>query len=417
MDTETTQAPETELQAENWGDPAVDMMAEMDKFFEQEGQPSEPVPAEPAAPQEAVETPPADTVPETPVDATQTPSDDEPVLPEDFFPDATEAAEETEETPADGFDEEAFDKQTEEEVKGMEAKAGEKFRALKAELKEARKATVTPEVQTKLQELELKAAEVDGLKERMKELSSQSAKLQMESEPRYENEVLKPAALIFEKGNEIADAYGIDPKVINQLVRIQDRKARNEFIAEHLTGDHVPEEQRLNRVDETAVYQLAHEYGMLVGKRNEMLSKAETLIEQGKIERIEAQKKLLGDQRVAVQKLQKAEWEKFKDVIPGLTEDGKETAAYKKLMAVGMSIDFSTARAQDQAKAAFSGVVLPHVVKQVIDLQKRLAAYEKDDRKKVATGPSASSSVAASPAEKKAEDFMDAMAKDYNFTH
>ena len=408
---------DTPPQAENWGDPNVDMMAEMDKFFDsqasgEEYTPSAPkeAPATPAEPEKPAETP-AEVVPDKPAKTKEAVEGELPDIAEDFFPDASETLEDTKEEVKPGdFDEEAFDKQTEEEVKGMEAKAGEKFRALKAELKEAKKTTITPDVQNKLKELEIKAAEVDGLKERMVELSSASAKLQMENEQVYQDQVVKPAASIFTNADKLSETVGLEPNILRAIIRERNLETQEALMEEHFGSKSL--------LIQSKVAGMAEGFNNLVSRREEMMADAEARIERSRAERVESDKRLLNEHRVAVQTLQKDLWKEHEELIPGLLDDdGNKTDIYKKLMARGLAIDFGMARAQDQARAALSGTVLPHALKQIRVLQTRLSAYEAGDKKKVRSSPAAGSSVSATPADgNKPKTFEEAMAADYNFT-
>lgn len=386
---------------ENWGDPnAPDIMAAMDQFFEQEGNPL----PDPVAPE------PQKAVPDAPVTPKEAREEELPDIDPDFFPDATTDAPDDKpvDPPVDGFDEVAFDKQTEEEVKGMDVKAGEKFRALKAELKEAKKVTVTPEIQAKLKELEIKAAEVEGLKERMVSLSSQSAKLQMENEPAYQDQVVKPAETLFTNADKLSGSLGLEPEVLRAIIRERDLETQETLMEEHFGSKSL--------LVQSKVAKMAEDFNSLVSKREEMFSDAETRIEKMRAERIDKDRRLLDEQRRVVQTFQKQRWEDHKDLIPGFVEDGEETEAYKRLMKRGLSIDFGTARAEDQAAAAFAGTVLPHLIKQVRELQNSLAAYVKDDKKALKSRPGAGASVTAPNATKAPKNFDEAMAADYNFT-
>ena len=397
---------ENELAPENWGDPNADIMAAMDKYFD--GDPAEvtPVakspevipavePAEPAAPAKPAVTPAAT-------------EKVEPVIEEDFFSDPVEVSKEVEVPVKDGeFNEKAFDLQTEEEVKGMDAKAGEKFRALKAELKAAKQVSLTPEVQAKLQELELKTSEIDGLKSRLAEVSSQSAKLKVENEDRYQQEVVKPAASIFTQADSLSERLQLDPQILRQIIKERDPVTQEELMSTHL-GD-------ASLVIQSKVLGFSEKFGELIERRETMLSNAENELEQLKTQRIESERKMLADQRVSVQTLQKSLWDKYKEVIPGFVDEDGETSKFRELVAKGLSIDFSRAKANDMAFAAFAGSALPHAMQELATLKKRLAVYEKEDNKKVITSSKASGSLQPTVAEEDDEDFMDAMGRDYSF--
>jgi hypothetical protein len=198
-----TAEPATEAMApQNWADPTgKGIMEAMDEFFDGPSTPT--TPAAPAAisaePDKPAEAPPASEpvkAPETPVAPVDEPV---PTIDEEFFSDAPETAPNAkDDAPKPGeFDEKAFDKETEESTKGMEAKAGEKFKALRAELKAAKQTTITPDVQREIDDLKLKVQETEGLRTRLEEVSSQSAKLKVEASDEYEREIVSPAKDIF----------------------------------------------------------------------------------------------------------------------------------------------------------------------------------------------------------------------------
>jgi len=388
-----------------YGDPNHDVMAAMDAFFDGPQAGLEPEPVAPVVTPEP--TTPSSEAAEA---AKDEPEDIAPVIEEEFFSDAPETPVEAKETTKEGFNEEAFDKQTEEEVKGMEAKAGEKFRALKAELKAAKQSTVTPEVQAKLQELELKTAEIDGLKAKLTEVSSQSAKLKVESEDVYQREVVQPAAAIFTQADQLSERLQLDPAILRQII-----KERDPVVQEELMSTHFGE---ASLVIQSKVLSFGEKFGDLVEKREQMMANAEQELERQKVQRVESEKKLLADQRASVQTLQKSIWDKYKEVIPGFVDDDGETPKFKELVAKGLAIDFSRAKANDMAFAAFAGSALPHAMKELVSLKKRLAVYEKEDVKSVRTSAKTGGSVQATkPDGNKPKDFMEMMAADHAFTH
>jgi hypothetical protein len=360
----------------------------MDAFF---GDAPAAAPAPAAEPVKTDVTSPA-SEPVTPPTEPVVPSEEPvPTIDEDFFSDAPETPlESKEEAPKPGeFDEKAFDKETEESTKGMEAKAGEKFKALRAELKTAKQTTITPDVQREIEDLKLKVEETEGLRARLEEVSSQSAKLKVEASDTYQKEIIKPAADIFKRADDLADLYGADKPVLRAIIKEGDRKVQNELIAEHLKD--------FSDFDRSEAYRMIQDFNKLVSRREDMLADADKEIERQQVSRIEQEKTLLAEQRRAVQTIQKDIWGKYKDVIPGFIDDGEETPEFKKLMSKALSIDFGTAKARDQAYAAFSGVVLPHVVKELGEMRKKLGAYEKGDGRAQRGAPKPSDSVKATP--------------------
>lgn len=324
---------------------------------------------------------------------------------EEFFSEE-EQNEESEETESkdESFDESAFDKETAAVIKTLEEKGhpGDVYKQVREQLKEAKQATISPEQQAEVEELKLKVQEAEGLRARIDELSNQSAKLKVENSPEYEAQILKPAEQIFRRAEEIASGYeGGDADVIKAIIRETDRKTQNEMVANQL--------KEMSDFDRSEVYGMARDFHKLVNQRELMLDDAEKSIEKFEAARIEQEQQAREEQRKNVLSVQKEIWEKYEDKIPGLLdENGKQTDTLKSLMAKGMSIDFSKAKSRDQAYASFAGVILPHLVKQMNQMESRLSEYESNDEKAARKSASPGKTVApqVKSSEKEPEGFM-----------
>jgi hypothetical protein len=293
-----------------------------------------------------------------------------------------------------GFDEESFDKETDEAVQGMEAKAGDKFKALRNELKEAKQNTISPEVQQKLSDLELKASEAEGLRQQIAELSNQSAKIKVETSEEFKREIRKPVDDLYDKSEELAKLYEGDPQVLWSIISEGDRKKQNELIKEHLS--------EFSDYDKSEVYRISQDLTRLLGKRQEMLQDAEKYIQKIEADRVMQTEKALGENRKVYQTHLRTLWDKYKEKIPGLVgEDGKETEAFKEMRNKTMSLDFSRAGTRDMALASFSGVMVKHLAGEINNLRQRLHEYEVGDEKAIKaranTGNSINSSKASAP--------------------
>ncbi len=304
------------------------------------------------------------------------------------------------------FNEDSFDKQTEELAQGMDQKASDKFKQLRQELKEFKqkqKEVVVPEdVQTKLQELELKAAEAEGLRQQVEELASVSAKVKVESSKEYKEKVLNPAIEILQEADQIAEAYQIDSEVIQAIIREQDKEIQAKLIQSHLS--------ELNEVEKQDVYRMIYEYKGLGKIRQEMLDKAEEKISQIEAQQIAEQQKQIEEEKKAVQSIQANIWDKYKQVIPGFVdENGEPTEEWTKLRNRSLSIDFNKAAGKDKAYAAFAGVALPHVIKELNNAKKLLQEYSGKEANDLLRRPKLGQ---PSPQESSdADDFLTAMRK------
>jgi hypothetical protein len=393
MPTATEQAEQI-MEGQPYADPALGGINDaFDKLFDQQ----DPVPSAPAAPHEPPVTPESADAPESPQKTEKASTEaKKPIeikeikIDDDFFTDDEPVKEEVHEDKT-GFDEEAFDKETEEATKGMEAKAGDKFKALRQELKEAKQKTITPEVEKKLSELEMKAAEADGLRQRMEELAIQSAKIKVETSDEFDKEVRKPVDDLYVKAEELAGLYEGDPKLLWAIVTERDRKKQNDLIKEHL-GE-------FSDFDRSEVYRMSQDFSGLLIRRQAMLDEADKYIQKIEADKVKQTEIALEEHKKTVQTFQRDIWRKYKDVIPGFTDDdGKETPEFRALMNRSMSLDFSRATPRDQAFAAFSGVILKHMVGQVNALRRQLAEYEAGDERAIKARPGTGGSVSASAA-------------------
>lgn len=407
----------TELEPTNWGDPSGEgLLAKMESFdFDNPNPPaappvaepakSEPAKSEPTEPAKAAEKPVA-----APVEPAKTPETD-PVLPEgDFFSKSATEPVEPKKDDAPEFDEKAFDAQTDEAARAMDPKAGAKFKELRAELKDFKQreaAKLVPEdVRREMEDLKLKAAEAEGLKQRISEISSQSAKLAMENEPEYKRLVLDPVARAYAESDRLAEATGVDANILRSLIRERDLAKQEEMLETHF-GDK-------SLLVQAKVGTLVESFNTALLNREALLENAEAKIEAARNQRIEEERRVLAEQHLAVQKHQKKLVDEWKSFIPNmLDETGEMTPAYKKLVDQSLAIDFSTATASDMARAAFFGMVTPQIIKEALLMKKELEAYRKADGKVVETSPKPGDSLAATPAEPQApKTFMEMAAMD-----
>jgi len=311
----------------------------------------------------------------------------------------------SEEEKSSEFNEDSFNKETEEMSKGMDAKAGDKFRALRQELKDYKQkqveVKVPADVEAKIKELELKAAEAEGLRQQVEELSSVSAKVKVESSQEYKKKVLEPAVAILQESEKIAAAHEVDAEVVQDIVREQDRELQVELINAHLSG--------LNELEKQDLYRMIYEYRNLGKLRQDMLDNASTKLSQMEAEQIEQQQRQSEEEKKAVQQIQSSIWDKYKTVIPGFTnENGDSTEDWTKLRNRALSIDFNKAAGKDKAYAAFAGVALPHVIKELNNAKKMLQDLTGKEANEILRRPKLGQPVVESA---EPDDFISAMRK------
>jgi hypothetical protein len=394
----------TGLEPANWGDPeGKGLLAHMNdiEFTDDFDAPKE---AKEAPKEAAPEAKPEATKTEVKAEAkAEAVADEAPLIDEDFFPSDDKKEEEKVEAKVEGFDETAFDAETEVETKGMEKKAGEKFKELRAELKAFKSKpaeVVLPDsTRQELESLRIAAAERDGLKQRLEEVSSISAKVKMEQSDEYQNAVVKPAGNLFKRSDTLAELHNIDPAVMRSIIKEQDPALQDQLITEKLS--------ELSVHNQAKVSLMAEEFRSFLEKRNELLDEAESKLQLSQAKQIEETNRVLAEQKQATQTIQKEMWGKYKDLLQ------LDDTEFKGLVAKGLSLDFTTARARDLAFASFAGTALPVVVKQLAAARKELADRDRADGKEVKQRPSQSESIKPTAVDsKKPNSFMEAMAMD-----
>jgi len=260
------------------------------------------------------------------------------------------------------FNEQDFDKETESLSEGMNKKASDKFKELRSSLKDYKikeKEVVIPnDVQAKLKDLELKAAEADGLRQQVEELSSVSAKVKVESSQEYKKKVLEPAMAILREADQIASSQNVESDIVQSIIKEGNKERQILLIKEHLSD--------MNEIEKQDLYRMIYEYKGLGKIRNEMLDHASEKLTQIEAQQIEEQKQLFESEKKAVIDIQASIWDKYKTVIPGFSnDDGEPTEEWKQLRNRSLAIDFNKAAGKDKAYAAFAGVTLPHVIKEL----------------------------------------------------
>ena len=384
---------------QKWADPSIGGINDaFEKLFDkQEGDAAPQEPSKEVVASESTKTQEKETKPSSDASEGKKEAKQDEVKFDDDFLDAEvlPVKEKTEEKV--GFDEESFNKETEESVRGMEVNAGIKFKALRNELKEAKQNAISPEIQQKLNDLELKASEAEGLRQQISELSNQSAKIKVETSEEFRREIRKPVDDLYDKSEELARLYEGDPQVLWSIISEGDRKKQNELIKEHLS--------EFSDYDKSEVYRISQDLTRILGKRNEMLQDAEKYIQKIESDRVMQTEKALEENRKVYQTHLRSLWDKYKDKVPGLVgEDGKETEAFKEMRNKTMSLDFSRAGTRDMALASFSGVMVKHLAGEINNLRQQLHEYEVGDEKAIKSRANTGKSINSSQASPSSDD-------------
>ena len=305
------------------------------------------------------------------------------------------------------------------DVKNMTPNAGAKFKEIKAEAK-TYKARVA-ELETKLAEVEKGGtkpdpAEADRLSaaiaekeaklaEYEQELESTRAVYAIEKTREYQETVIQPTAAILSVVERLAKKYteqGVTDKKLLAVLEIEDPDLQGDQIAEIAA--------QFSERDRVSLYTLGDDYSAVLAQRDELRSKAtEALKVREKIAQ-EEQSRAAADADRKWKSTAESVWQKMKDKIPLPAEERAaiEAEVTKQISAA----KFDTLSDDVKAFAAYSGALVPHVVKQAKALEAKVAELEQTLTKyRTATPGGAAGSEASPSAVDEGVGFLDAIEK------
>lgn len=192
-------------------------------------------PAEPAAPVVVASTQPVEPVPPVvpPVEPAAPAAGDPPAEEEEDefqFPEVGKPVV-TGDPKVTEFDEAAFEAETTKAAEGMEAKAFDKFKALRAELKVFKKQEFKPDpnsipeftaLKAEVEELRKKAEENDGLRTRLDSVMKSSDELAVKESEEFISKVTTPIADMKAAAKALAESAGLSPEDLLAIIADKD---------------------------------------------------------------------------------------------------------------------------------------------------------------------------------------------------
>lgn len=338
--------------------------------------------------------------------------DPKPVIPEEEEqediiapPKKTEEQEEEEEFPELGKKKEEpkpassddLDKETEEEIKGMEPKAGEKWKAIKAELKKARQeaeeakanAKVSPEIEAELVELRQKAAEAEALRKRNEELLKANDRVAVEESEEYHAKVKVPFSEMEKALKSLSDHAKIPLDSLIDIIAEEDI-AKQDILIEQL-------EEKVSSRMASRVARIADDYKVVQETKAKMLENSKQTLEQARIAKANTEK---AEKERTLQAFRISSENSFKEYasrIPSFVDStGNLTELAKGIMAKTATIDPSTLDSADLGYMAFCANSFPEARKTIVALQKEITMLK-------ATGGGSQKTIDGSPSGAKPE--------------
>ena len=300
------------------------------------------------------------------------------------------------------FNEEAFDDETTNEVKGLDPAKGEAWKKLKEELKGYKKGEIQlPEVQGKLEALEKEnvtlretADEVEAIKTRMRSVTSRNAELLLEESDDYYNGVVAPHKEISSTIEALSEAKGISEAEIWDVIKENDAAKRITKLDEL--------ERHIGGRNSLLVQNMANDMRSIAYKDKEMRDNAETIVGQSRNADARVQEERTATQVADFKTSAKQAFGLHASKIPGFADDsGILTDAGRAAQANTTTVDVSALSSGDLAYMAFTTEALPQSLRTIKSLEKE----NRDLR--VAAGGRASDILPGGSNKKAVEDDID----------
>lgn len=278
---------------------------------------------------------------------------------------ATEASE------VEQFDEEAFDADTNQEVKGLDPGKGEAWKKLKEELKAYKKGEIQlPELQVKLETLEKENAslketadEIEAIKSRMKSVTSRNAELLLEESKEYQDSVVRPHREIGKTVSALAQAKNINEEEIWSVIGEGDPAKRITMLDDL--------ENTIGGRNSLLVQNMANDMRVIAKKDKEMRDNADSIVEQARTldarHQEEASSVKVSDFKISA----KQAFDLHSSKIPGFAdESGTLTDTGRAAQASTTTVDVNSLSVGDLAYMAFATEALPQSLRKIRSLEK-----------------------------------------------
>lgn len=296
---------------------------------------------------------------------------------EEQFPElgSTKPVETESDDPSD-FDEAKFDKETEDEVKALDAKAGEKWKALKAQVKEFRKqaeeakqaatkSKPNPEQEREIAELREKALEAEALKKRVEELVKVNDRVAVEESIEYKEKVTQP----YSEMQGILTSLSEHSKIpLNTLINIvtENDVAKQDAMLEEI-------EEKVSGRMASRISRIADDYKAVTHTKAKLIENASKTLEASRISQAKATEEEKARVSQAFKISSQESFTNYASKIPSFTDStGNLTDLAKDIMHKTASIDPSTLNASDLGYMAFCANSFPEARKEIVRLQKEI---------------------------------------------
>jgi hypothetical protein len=292
------------------------------------------------------------------------------------------------------------------ETKSMSAAAGAKFKELKAELKEYK--AKLAEAQKAMEEAKGAAPanpeEVESLRSKLSEYEQEIAVTRVEATDEYKRAVLEPTQAILDAASSLAERYKLDARKLVNALREESVAEGSDTLTE-LAGD-------FSERDRVRLYRMADDLADVSRRRDylrENASKAYAeMQERQATEEKQAQERYKQVNQAAAEKT----WSEIFQDKPFVSSLEKNVLA--EVQRSASEADLFETPAEERAFAVYSGLLMPHIVKQLEASQVKVSELEKALSKYKKASPKVSGNTDTTPPVADEVGFLDAIEKRFS---
>jgi hypothetical protein len=292
-----------------------------------------------------------------------------------------------------------------EEIKNMSAAAGAKFKELKTELKEYK--AKLAEAQKAIEEAQAtpaNAEEVESLRSKLEAYEQEIAVTRVEATDEYKRAVLEPTQAILDAASTLAERYKVDSRKLVNALREESVAEGSDALTE-LAGD-------FSERDRVRLYRMADDLSDVSRRRDylrENASKAYAEMQERQAnEEKQAQERYKQVSQAAAEKT----WSEIFQDKPFIS--GLEKNVLAEVQKSASEADLFETPAEERAFAVYSGLLMPHLVKQLEASQAKVAEMEQALGKYKKASPKVSGNTDTTPATVDDGGFLDAIEKRFS---
>lgn len=253
----------------------------------------------------------------------------------------------------------------EDEPKGMSAAAGRVFKELKSEVKEWKAKYAALESKAQAAPVDVNALpEVQQLKARLEEQERELSMTRVEATEEYHQSVVEPLNHVLGLAGVLAEKYSVDNDALNKALAETNLDKQSEMLMELAGG--------FSERDRMGLYRLADDVGVILKRRASIQQNAKDAF-QTKQQREAAEKQT---KEAALKQTREAAMADVLKVIQSKVPLMADKTIAEDVLNRVRQTDILNAPADVQAYTAYSGALLPHVLRANKEQQSRIAELE-----------------------------------------